>query len=213
MARMLRINEIFHSIQGESTRAGLPCVFVRLTGCNLRCSWCDTEYAFHEGRAMSVDEVLAEVERFGCRLVEVTGGEPLLQAEATTLMETLVARGYRVLLETGGSLAVENVPAGVVRIVDIKCPGSGEVDSNRWENLTHLGSTDEIKFVIRDRPDYEWAAARTRELSRKCPVLFSPVHDVLDPGELARWVLRDGLDVRVQIQLHKVLWPGVLRGA
>jgi 7-carboxy-7-deazaguanine synthase len=211
---MLHINEIFHSIQGESTRAGLPCVFVRLTGCNLRCSWCDTEYAFHDGRAMSVGEVLAEVERYDCRLVEVTGGEPLLQAEATTLMGMLVARGYRVLLETGGSLAVEDVPAGVVRIVDIKCPGSGEVDSNRWENLTHLGPTDEIKFVIRDRADYEWAAARMaeRELTRTCPVLFSPVHDVLDPGQLASWVLQDGLDVRVQIQLHKVLWPGVLRG-
>jgi 7-carboxy-7-deazaguanine synthase len=211
---MLHINEIFHSIQGESTRAGLPCVFVRLTGCNLRCSWCDTEYAFHDGRAMSVGEVLAEVERYDCRLVEVTGGEPLLQAEATTLMGMLVARGYRVLLETGGSLAVEDVPAGVVRIVDIKCPGSGEVDSNRWENLTHLGPTDEIKFVIRDRADYEWAAAQMaeRELTRTCPVLFSPVHDVLDPGQLASWVLQDGLDVRVQIQLHKVLWPGVLRG-
>jgi 7-carboxy-7-deazaguanine synthase len=163
---------------------------------------------------MSVGEVLAEVERYDCRLVEVTGGEPLLQAEATTLMGMLVARGYRVLLETGGSLAVEDVPAGVVRIVDIKCPGSGEVDSNRWENLTHLGPTDEIKFVIRDRADYEWAAAQMaeRELTRTCPVLFSPVHDVLDPGQLASWVLQDGLDVRVQIQLHKVLWPGVLRG-
>jgi len=214
MTSVLQINEIFHSIQGESTRAGLPCVFVRLAGCNLRCSWCDTEYAFNEGHPMSVDQVLAEVERFDCRLVEVTGGEPLLQPEATTLMGMLVARGYGVLLETGGSLPIQGVPAEVVRIVDIKCPGSGEVASNRWDNLAHLRPTDEIKFVIRDRSDYAWAAAQTveRNLTRKCTVLFSPVHDALDPGRLAQWVLGDGLAVRVQIQLHKILWPGVLRG-
>jgi 7-carboxy-7-deazaguanine synthase len=211
---VLRVNEIFHSIQGESSHAGLPCVFVRLTGCNLRCGWCDTEYAFHEGREMSIDDVLAEVERFGCPLVEVTGGEPLLQDEAPVLMKRLLERGYRVLLETGGSLPIETVPPGVVRIVDVKCPGSGEVERNRWENLEHLRSSDELKFVIRDRADYEWAAGRVRErgLDRRCAVLFAPVHDALEPGEIAAWVLEDGLPVRVQIQLHKLLWPSVPRG-
>jgi 7-carboxy-7-deazaguanine synthase len=211
---MLQINEIFLSIQGESSHAGLPCIFVRLTGCNLRCTWCDTEYAFHEGRAMSVDEVIAEVGRHECRLVEVTGGEPLLQPDAVVLMGALLERGYRVLLETGGSLPVEDVPSGVIRIVDFKCPGSGELESNRWENLDQLVEGDEVKFVIRGRDDYEWAAAqvRDRRIAQRCAVLFSPVHDVLAPGKLSRWVLDDALPVRVQIQLHKVLWPGVVRG-
>jgi 7-carboxy-7-deazaguanine synthase len=211
---VLRVNEIFHSIQGESGHAGLPCVFVRLTGCNLRCTWCDTEYAFHEGREMSIDEVLDEVGRYGCSLVEVTGGEPLLQQDAPALMDRLLDRGYRVLLETGGSLPIETVPQRVIRIVDVKCPGSGEAERNRWENLEHLRPTDELKFVIRDRADYDWAATRLRErgLNRRCAVLFAPVHDALEPGELADWVLADGLPVRVQIQLHKILWPGVTRG-
>jgi 7-carboxy-7-deazaguanine synthase len=214
MAFVLRVTEIFHSIQGESGHAGLPCVFVRLTGCNLRCRWCDTEYAFHQGREMSVDEVLDEVERHGCDLVEVTGGEPLLQEEAPVLMSRLLERGHRVLLETGGSLPIEPVPDGVIRIVDIKCPGSGEVERNRWENIDHLRATDELKFVIAHRADYEWAArqVRQRTLDRCCAVLFAPVQDTQDPGELARWVLADRLPVRVQIQLHKVLWPGVHRG-
>jgi 7-carboxy-7-deazaguanine synthase len=214
MAKVLRVNEIFHSIQGESTFAGLPCVLVRLTGCNLRCSWCDTEYAFHEGRWMSVEDVLAEVDRYRCPLVEITGGEPLLQTEATELMRRLLERGCRVLLETGGSLPIETVPEGVVRILDIKCPGSGEASRNRWENLAHLRASDQLKFVIRHRADYRWATriVRERGLTALCPVLFSPVHGVLDPGELAGWVLADGLPVRVQVQLHKILWPGVLRG-
>lgn len=214
MANVLQVNEIFHSIQGESTHAGLPCVFVRLTGCNLRCRWCDTEYAFDEGRPMSVEAVIGEVERFDCRLVEITGGEPLLQPEVVPLMEHLVERGYRVLLETAGSLPIESVPAGVLRIMDVKCPASGEVAANRWQNLDHLRPSDEVKFVVRDRDDYEWAVRQVRErgIAGRCTVLFSPVHDVLDPGELSRWVLEDGVPVRVQIQLHKVLWPGVLRG-
>ena len=163
---------------------------------------------------MSVDEVLDEVGRHDCHLVEVTGGGPLLQADAAALMTALLRRGYGVLLETGGSLPVEDVPSGVVRIVDFKCPGSGEVESNCWENLSHLREDDEVKFVIRDRADYDWASAQVRErrIESRCPVLFSPVHDVLDAGQLARWVLDDALPVRVQIQLHKVLWPGVLRG-
>lgn len=211
---MLRVNEIFHSVQGESTHAGRPCVFVRLTGCNLRCVWCDTAYAFHEGSDMEVGAVVAWVASFGCPLVEVTGGEPLLQPDATELMRALVARGFEVLLETGGSLPIDGVPAGVKRIVDVKCPGSGESARNRWANLDALRDGDEIKFVIADRADYEWAATtvRARDLAARAPVLFSPVSDGLAPGDLARWVLEDRLAVRVQVQMHKVLWPGVTRG-
>ncbi len=214
MIDVLRVHEIFHSIQGESTHAGLPCVFVRLAGCNLRCRWCDTAYAFHGGRAMTVAEVVAEVERHGCPLVEVTGGEPLLQPDAVPLMEELLRRGLRVLLETGGSLPIDGVPDGVLRIVDVKCPGSGEAASNRWENIERLRPGDEIKFVIAGREDFLWAAAqvRGRGLADRGAVLFSPVHDEVEPGDLARWVLADGLPVRVQIQLHKVLWPGAERG-
>jgi 7-carboxy-7-deazaguanine synthase len=213
---VLKVNEIFHSIQGESSYAGSPCVFVRLTGCNLRCVWCDTAHAFHEGRPMTVEQVLDEVERYGCPLVEVTGGEPLLQPEAIPLLRRLQGCGYRVLLETGGSLPIDDVPAGVVRIVivDVKCPGSGECDRNRWENLDLLGPGDEVKFVIADRADYEWSAShvRRRDLASRCTVLFSVVHDALPPGTLAAWVLEDRLPVRVQLQMHKVLWPGVERG-
>lgn len=211
---MLQVNEIFHSIQGESTRAGEPCVFVRLTGCNLRCVWCDTAYAFDEGRPMSVEQVVARVASYGCRLVEVTGGEPLLQPEAVPLLRALVAAGHDVLLETGGSLPVDEVPAGVARIIDVKCPGSGESERNRWQNLDVLRPGDELKFVLADRGDYDWARARIRELALagRCPLLFSPVHGALDPGELARWVLADRLPVRVQVQLHKVLWPDAERG-
>ena len=211
---MLRINEIFHSIQGESTHAGRPCVFVRLTGCNLRCTWCDSAYAFHDGTALSVDAVLDRVIAYGCNLVEITGGEPLLQPEAVDLMRALRDRGLEVLLETSGSLPIDDVPAGVKRIVDVKCPDSGEADRNLWRNLDVLRSGDEIKFVIASRADYEWAAetVRSRRLAGRATVLFSPVHDRLPGGELARWVLSDGLPVRVQIQLHKHLWPGVVRG-
>jgi len=211
---MLRINEIFLSVQGESTHAGKPCAFVRLTGCNLRCVWCDTAYAFHEGREMSVDEVVAEVARLACPTVEVTGGEPLLQPDALPLMQRMLDAGHEVLLETGGSLPIEVVPEGVKRIVDVKCPGSGMAERNRWANLDHLRDGDEVKFVIADRDDYAWAAREVSEraLADRCPVLFSAVHDALDAGTMARWVLDDGLPVRVQVQLHKVLWPGAVRG-
>lgn len=214
MVPMLKVNEIFHSIQGESDRAGLPCVFVRLAGCALRCDWCDTEYAFFEGRPKTVEEVVDQVAGFGCRLVEITGGEPLLQRESLRLMRVLLDRGYEVLLETAGSEPIEDVPEGVVRIVDVKCPGSGESDRNRWENLESLRPTDQVKFVIRDRADYDWAVERMREtgIEARCPVLLSPVHGELDPSELASWMLADRLSARLQIQLHKVLWPGVLRG-
>ena len=211
---MLRVNEIFHSIQGESTHAGRPCVFVRLTGCNLRCVWCDTAYAFHEGSAWTVDEVVNRVETYDCTLVEVTGGEPLLQADAIALMRELLARGHDVLLETGGSLPIEHVPEGVQRIVDVKCPGSGESDRNRWENLDALRPGDELKFVIADRADYDWAAGvlRSRALHEKATVLFSTVQERLLAGDLARWVLDDRLPVRLQLQMHKVLWPARARG-
>jgi 7-carboxy-7-deazaguanine synthase len=211
---MLKINEIFHSIQGESTHAGSPCVFVRLTGCNLRCVWCDTAYAFHAGSTMTVEEVVERVERFGCRLVEITGGEPLLQPEVVPLMKRLLARGHDVLVETGGSLPIEVVPEGVRRIVDVKCPGSGEAERNRWENLDRLREGDELKFVLAGREDYDWAVRQieNRRLAGRCPLLFSPAHGELEPATLARWVLEDRLPVRLQLQLHKVLWPQVLRG-
>lgn len=211
---MLRVTEIFHSIQGESTHAGRPCAFVRLTGCNLRCVWCDTAYAFHGGSPRSIEEILESLRGFGCSLVEVTGGEPLAQAEAIPLLARLVEEGYEVLLETGGSLPIEGVPEGVKRIVDVKCPGSGECGRNRWENLEVLRPGDELKFVIADREDYEWARGTVadRRLAERVPVLFSAVHGRLDPGALARWVVEDRLQVRVQIQMHKLLWPGVERG-
>jgi 7-carboxy-7-deazaguanine synthase len=212
---MLTINEIFHSIQGESTHAGRPCVFVRLTACDLRCSWCDTTYAFHEGRKMSVDEVLQRVDGYGCDVVEITGGEPLLQKEVYPLMQRLLEQGRTVMLETGGHLSADSVPEGVIRVIDVKCPGSGESEKNHWANLDRLRPTDEVKFVIRDRIDYEYACevVLTRTLASRCTaVLFSPVHGVLDPKQLAAWVLEDRLPVRVQLQVHKYIWDATTRG-
>jgi len=212
---MLTINEIFHSIQGESTHAGRPCVFVRLTACDLRCRWCDTPYAFHEGRKMSVDEVVAEVEARGCPVVEVTGGEPLLQADVYPLMDALLASGRTVLIETGGHISLARVPAAVVKIVDVKCPSSGESARTDWSNLTALGPRDEVKFVIQDRADYEYARSVVgeRRLEAACgAVLFSPVHGVLAPKDLAAWVLADRLMVRVQLQVHKYIWGAEARG-
>jgi 7-carboxy-7-deazaguanine synthase len=212
---MLTVNEIFHSIQGESTRAGDRCVFVRLTACDLRCSWCDTPYAFHEGRKMSVDDVMSAVEAYGCPLVEITGGEPLLQEGVYELMDRLLAAGHTVLLETGGHRPIDRVPAGVVKIVDVKCPGSGEADKNHWANLEGLAPHDEIKFVVLDRADYEFArevVTRTELPSRAAAILFSPVHDVLDPKTLSEWVIADRLPVRVQLQLHKLIWSPTTRG-
>jgi 7-carboxy-7-deazaguanine synthase len=212
---MLTVNEIFHSIQGESTRAGLPCVFVRLTACDLRCSWCDTPYAFTEGRKMALDDVVAAVERHDCALVEITGGEPLLQDEVYPLMRALLDRGRTVLLETGGHRSIDRVPREVITVVDIKCPGSGEADRNDWSNLDRLAPHDELKFVVRDRADYEWArevVARRGLASRAAAVLFSPVHGILEPAELSAWVLADKLPVRVQLQLHKYIWSPEARG-
>ncbi len=212
---MLTINEIFHSIQGESTYAGRPCVFVRLTACDLRCRWCDTPYAFHEGRKMSVDDVIADVDARGCPTVEVTGGEPLLQPDVYPLMQRLLDSGKTVLIETGGHRSIADVPAGVIRIVDVKCPGSGESEKTDWSNVAHLTKTDEVKFVIADRRDYEFATEVVRREhlpARVNAVLFSPVHGELDPRQLSEWVIADRLDVRVQLQVHKYIWSPETRG-
>jgi 7-carboxy-7-deazaguanine synthase len=212
---VLTINEIFYSIQGESTRAGTPCVFVRLTACDLRCSWCDTEYAFGEGRKMSVDDVVTAVETYGCGQVEITGGEPLLQEDVYPLMDALLSRRYAVMLETGGHRSIERVPEAVLKIVDIKCPGSGEAGRNDWRNLDRLAPHDEVKFVVKDRTDYEFARdtiARHDLAARAAAVLLSPVHGVLDLKTLAEWILADRLPVRIQPQLHKYIWDPNKRG-
>ena len=212
---MLTINEIFYSIQGESSYAGRPCVFVRLTACDLRCSWCDTEYAFYEGHKRTLDDVMAEVDRFDCPLVEVTGGEPLLQEDVYPLMTALVDRGRTVLLETGGHRSTARVPAPVVTILDVKCPGSGEAQRNDWSNLDRLRPQDEVKFVVKDRSDYEYARdiiGRYALGGRAGAVHLSPVHGVLDPRELSEWVLADKLPARVQLQIHKFIWDPGTRG-
>ncbi|HWJ56812.1 MAG TPA: radical SAM protein [Vicinamibacterales bacterium] len=212
---MLTVFEIYSSIQGESTHAGRPCVFVRLAACDLRCSWCDTPYAFTGGQKMAVDDVLARVDALGVPLVELTGGEPLLQKEAIPLMARLLDAGHEVLLETGGHISVADVPAPVVRIVDVKCPGSGEAARMHWPNLDLLQRHDEVKFVLRDRADYEYArdvVARHELTGRVAAVLFSPVHGVLDPQALAAWILEDHLAVRLQLQLHKYVWSPDTRG-
>jgi 7-carboxy-7-deazaguanine synthase len=212
---MLTVNEIFHSIQGESTHAGRPCVFVRLTACDLRCTWCDTSYAFYEGRKQSVEQVIEQVERYGCGLVEITGGEPLLQDDVYPLMEGLLARGCTVMLETGGHRPIDRVPDEVVKIVDVKCPGSGEAERNHWENLAKLAPHDEVKFVIADRADYEFArdvVARHALADRAAAVLFSPVHGGLDARTLSEWMLADRVPARLQLQLHKFIWPADTRG-
>jgi 7-carboxy-7-deazaguanine synthase len=212
---LITINEIFHSIQGESTYAGRPCVFVRLTACDLRCSWCDTAYAFTEGSKRQLDDVLDEVERFDCALVEVTGGEPLLQEGVYPLMAGLLDRGKTVLLETGGHRSTARVPEQVVTIIDVKCPGSGEAERMDWTNLDRLRPHDEVKFVISDRADYEYArdVIARHDLGRRAAALhLSPVHGVLDPKTLSEWVLADHLPVRVQLQLHKYIWSPTTRG-
>ncbi|MFA5243098.1 MAG: 7-carboxy-7-deazaguanine synthase QueE [Sulfuricella sp.] len=205
---MLRINEIFYSLQGETSRAGLPTVFVRLTGCPLRCGYCDTAYAFTEGVAMDIPAILEQVAAYAPRYVTVTGGEPLAQKECPALLAALCDAGYSVSLETSGALDISRVDPRVSRIVDIKTPGSGEMEKNRWANLALLTPHDELKFVICDAADYEWARRQMQEqqLVARCPVLFSPVAGKLDPSPLADWILRDRLDVRFQLQLHKLLW-------
>lgn len=209
----LVVNEIFFSIQGEGTRAGRPCVFVRLTGCPLRCVWCDTAYAFYEGKRRETADVVAEVEAYPCRLLTLTGGEPLSQPEAFPFVTMLLDRGFCVLVETSGHVSIEKLDPRAVAILDVKAPGSGEAGRMHPENLDRLRPQDEVKLVLAGRADYEWA----RDLARdprlaQATVLFSPVHGQLDAGKLGRWIVEDGLPVRLQVQLHKLLWPGVERG-
>lgn len=207
----LKISEIFFSLQGETSRAGLPTVFVRLTGCPLRCVWCDTEYAFSGGSNMSLPDILADVVQYGVRRVCVTGGEPLAQKGCLPLLVALCGAGYEVSLETSGALDISGVDVRVARIVDLKAPGSGEFDKNRWENLALLKVSDELKFVLKDRADYEWArdVIRDHRLDARCPLLFSPVQGDLEPKTLAEWILADRLPVRFQVQLHKLLWGNI----
>jgi 7-carboxy-7-deazaguanine synthase len=212
---VLTINEIFYSIQGESTFAGRPCVFVRLTACDLRCSWCDTPYSFYEGSKRSVADVVEEVVKFDCPLVEITGGEPLLQDDVYPLMSSLLEKGKTVMLETGGHRSIRRVPPEVIKIVDVKCPGSGEADKNCWDNLAALAPHDQVKFVIADRADYDFAKEvvdRHGLASRTAAILFSPVHGALEPRVLSEWMLEDRVPARLQLQIHKFIWPPETRG-
>jgi 7-carboxy-7-deazaguanine synthase len=211
---MLRINEIYHSIQGESTKAGLPCTFIRLTYCNLRCTYCDTAYAFYEGKEMSFDEILSEVRKFDCRLVEITGGEPLFQKECLDLMKLLGDEGFEVMLETGGSLPIQNIDERVKIIMDLKCPSSGMVKKNLYDNIAYLKPTDEVKFVIGTREDFEWTKDILKQynLTNICSVLFSIVFSKLEPVTLVEWILQDKLDVRFQLQMHKFIWEPTAKG-
>ena len=210
----MRITEIFHSIQGESSYVGQPCVFVRLTGCPLRCTWCDTDYAFYGGHECSIDEVLAKVQAYECRLVEVTGGEPLVQPESLPFMARLCDAGYTVLLETSGAVDIAPVDPRAHIILDVKCPGSGVTDRMHWPNLSQLAAKDEAKFVLADRLDYDWAREifAQYDLASRCSVLFSPVFGALDVRQLAEWILADRLPVRFQLQMHKYIWAPDMRG-
>ncbi len=215
-SRTLRVDEIFYSLQGESSFAGYPCVFVRLTGCNLRCSYCDTTYAYDGGTDVEISDILREMERFGCNLVEITGGEPLLQDNVTPLVESLLERDFTVLVETNGSVDIDRAPAGAIRIVDLKCPSSGEHARNDLRNLKRLTPQDELKFVIGDRADYDFAKRMLQLISEEPGVNrivhFSAVTGKLNPRDLADWILEDRLPVRLQLQLHKILWPEAERG-
>lgn len=210
----LVINEIFHSIQGESSYTGSPCVFVRLTYCNLRCSFCDSEYAFYDGKQMTIEEILSVVKDYRCKLVEITGGEPLFQVNVHELMKRLCDEGLEVLLETGGSLDISKVDPRVKRIVDFKCPSSKMAKRNLWDNVKHLRSSDEVKFVIGNREDYEWSKEKIREyeLDKKCLILMSVVFGELEPALLAEWLLEDKLNIRLQLQMHKYIWNPETRG-
>ncbi|MFN2239847.1 MAG: radical SAM protein [Thermoanaerobaculia bacterium] len=209
---MIRITEIFHSIQGESTHVGRPCIFIRLAGCNLRCVWCDSEYTFTGGEKMSVEEILEKIRPWPTRLVEVTGGEPLAQKESFDLIARLCDEGYEVLIETSGSIDTEPVDPRAKIILDVKCPGSGEESKNYWPNLERLRSHDEVKFVIADRVDYEYARDLTRERLAGRTVIFSPVWGALPLADLAAWMLEDGVEARMQVQLHKLIWGAEARG-
>ncbi len=211
---MLKVTEIFYSIQGESSYAGKPCVFVRLTYCNLRCTYCDTEYSFYGGEEMSLEEIIAKVESYGCNLVEITGGEPLVQKNSLQLMHELCDKGYEVLIETGGSLPIKDIDPRVKIIMDLKCPSSGMVKKNLYENINYLKPADEVKFVMGSREDYEWSKTIINDykLMEKCPLIFSPVFGSLELKDLAGWILEDKLNVRMQLQMHKYIWDPMERG-
>ncbi len=210
----MKINEIFKSIQGESSFAGIPTVFVRLTGCNLRCQWCDTKYAYDEGVDLTVDEVIGRVNAFGLQFAQITGGEPLLQEEVYELMDRLLNMDYNVSFETNGSINLSSVDKRVVKIIDIKCPSSSESDRMDFGNINYLTKSDEIKFVIKDRDDYNWAKEiiDRYNLIKRCNILISPVYGEIEPRQLADWILEDNLNVRLQIQLHKLIWRPEMRG-
>lgn len=212
---MLKVNEIYYSVQGESTYAGLPCVFVRLTFCNLRCTYCDTEYAFYEGKDLSISEIIGEIKKYNCKLVEITGGEPLVQMdECLDLMKQLCDEGFEVLIETGGSLSIKDIDKRVKVIMDLKCPSSGMEKKNLYENINYLKHEDELKFVIGSREDYEWTVdvMKKYDLEKKCKILFSVVFGKLEPVQLVNWILEDKLNVRFQLQMHKIIWHPETKG-
>ena len=211
----IKINEIFYSIQGESHFSGMPCIFIRLTGCNLRCSYCDTTYAYHEGEDRTIQAIEGDIKTHACDLVLVTGGEPLMQRETQDLIHRLLELGYRVLLETNGSYSLEHISDKCIKIVDIKCPSSNEEGSTKLANIEQLGSMDQLKFVVGDRGDYEYAVKVLETCCGGIPgerIFFSPVSGRLDPAKLASWILRDSLKARIQLQLHKIIWPADMRG-
>ena len=211
---MIKINEIYLSIQGESSKAGLPCVFVRLTYCNLRCTYCDTEYAFFEGKDLSIEEVVSEVKKYNCQLVEITGGEPLVQNESLLLMKSLADDGFEVMIETGGSLPIKEIDPRVMVIMDLKCPSSGMLKKNLYENIDCLKPTDEVKFVLGSKEDYDWAKQTigNYRLTEKTAVLFSVVFEKLEPVKVVNWILEDNLSVRFQLQMHKFIWEPAAKG-
>lgn len=210
----LKINEIYHSIQGESSYSGLPCVFVRLTYCNLRCSYCDTEYAFYEGKDMSIKQIIKKINSYKCNLVEITGGEPLLQKNCIKLINELEKNNKKVLIETGGSLSIQNISKKTHIILDLKCPSSNMENKNLWENLDYIKKTDEIKFVVGNKADYEWIKniIKKYDLENKCHLLISPVYDKIDNEKIINWILKDNLKIRFQIQLHKEIWDKDKKG-
>ena len=210
----LKINEIYFSVQGESSYSGLPCIFIRLTYCNLRCTYCDSEYSFYDGKKMKIHDILKEIKKYSCNLVEVTGGEPLLQKNCINLLNELIKNNYDVLLETSGSLSISDVPDKVINIIDFKCPSSKMDIKNMWDNINYFKKNDEIKFVIGDRIDYEWTKKKIEEykLNQICDILISPVYGEIEPKEIVKWILEDNLKVRFQIQMHKEIWPADKKG-
>ena len=210
----LKVNEIYYSVQGESTHVGRPCIFIRLTYCNLRCTYCDTEYAFYEGKDIEIPEIIAKIKQWNCNLVEVTGGEPLFQDECIDLLNELTNQNYEVLLETGGSLSISDVPIEIVRIVDFKCPSSGMEKKNLWSIVNDLQPHDEVKFVIGDREDFDWAKEMLNKysLNKKCSILFSPTFGKIDPSLIVEWILEGDIPVRMQLQMHKHIWDSEVKG-